>query len=260
MRLLTRIILLAAWVSFVSLAKADGYAPSGYKTGFATIQMLGADIYRSLDPSEKAIISSQPISFDTSAKPSVHLFLTTEGSSAVRGVYVSAGFIELVNQVAHAKAIDKVRRGYFSRYIDLVEKADGTIPPLPDRGNARFWTEDVLNEQFSNFNSIVGIVVATSVAEHCLGFYDQYRSASSSEEGAQINNYLTREEWERAYREGLENALNAGCMIEGFVPFFQAIDKMKPRPAWAACFLPDSVRFGSMRRQLVKLQKNFLKD
>lgn len=262
MRLLTRLVLLAAWVSIVSPAQASGYAPSGYKTGFATIQLLGADIYRSLDPSEKAFISSQPISFDTSERPSVQLFVTSEGSTPIRGVWVSAGFIELVNQVAHAKAIDKVRRGYFSRYIELLEKGGDAIPPLPDRENARYWTEDLLNEQFSNFNSIVGIVVAINVAEHCLGFYDKYRSTlgSSAGTGSPINNLLTRDEWEQSYREGLQNALNAGCMIEGFIPFFQALDKMKPRPAWAACFLPDNVRFGSMRRQLVKLQKNFLKD
>ena len=51
--------------------RADTYEPFDYKSGFSTIQTLGRDIYNSLEPAEKALLSPQPISLDTSRKPFV---------------------------------------------------------------------------------------------------------------------------------------------------------------------------------------------
>jgi hypothetical protein len=245
-----------------TLVWGDTYEPLDYRSGFTTIQALGRDIYGSLEGAEKAMIHPQPISLDTSRKPFVRLLHYTDGSETVRGVWVSQGFIDLVNQLAHAKAIDKKRKGYFAAYLKLLEMCGDPIPPLPDRDNPTYWTEGLLNEQFSNFNSIMGIVVGINLAEHYLGLYEKYEKEIKAEENdaPPLNKLIKADEWERAYRRGLNNAMLASCMTEGYLPVCEGLSHMKQRPIWANYFLPDGIRFESMRKDMVKLQRKFLSN
>ena len=225
-----------------------------YKTGYSSIMKLGKDLHAALKREHRHMIAEQPISIETNATPFARLLYFDEKPKPVRGVWISAGFIDLVNHVAHAEAIDRVERNYFERYMEvLAERSE--VPPLPDGKNARYWTEEVLNEQQSNFNSIVGFVVAVKLANHYLGHYDNHKAKLDE---APVNNLLTEEEWSTALRAGLHNALRAGCMIEGVVPFFSALDKMKKRPAWAGHFLPDRLKFSAFRREMEQMQKRFL--
>jgi hypothetical protein len=72
-----------------------------------------------------------------------------------------------------------------------------------------------------------------------------------------INNILTSKEWEDAFTRGVRNALEAGCTVEGVIPFFEAFDKMKVRPAWAVYFLPDNIKFAKMKKEIEKIQRKF---
>jgi len=233
-----------------------------YHADFASIQALGRDMHRSLSPGYQGLISPHPISLETSMSPSVRMLYQTDGTRAARGLWVSEGFIELVNRVAHALAIDKRHKGYFSRYMVHLENAASYAPPLPDGRNPDFWTPEMLNEQESNFNSIMGLVAGIGLAHHCRGHYDKYHSRlkDAAGEALPINNLVTRSEWEEAWREGMLNSLNAGCMSEGVMPFLDAIDRSKQRPSWAAWFIPDGVRFSSMRREMAKVQRQFLRQ
>ena len=239
---------------------ADSYNPLDYKSGFSTIQALGRDIHRSLDPSQRLIISEQPISLDTSPEPFARLLYHKDGDEIIRGVWISQGFVDLVNHLAHAQAIGRKHRGYFAKYLALVEKSRNGIPALPDRQNPEFWSDSVLNDQLSNFNSIVGIVVGIKLAQHYLGLYEKYEQQINAREGESIffNNLLTPEEWVASYSRGLQNAMQSGCMAEGFLPVCEGLSALKQRPSWVASFLPDEVRFDVMRRNMVKLQRKFL--
>jgi hypothetical protein len=233
-----------------------------YKTGYSSIMKLGKDVYNALKPAYRELISAQPISIETDPAPFVRLLYYDDEPKPVRGVWISAGFIDLVNNVAHARAIDTREKNYFKRYIDLLAQETGhkSLLPLPNDNNRRYWTDDMLNEQQSNFNSIVGMVVGIKLAHHYLGHYEKYKSRLADSKGLSvpITNLVTEKEWEDAFRSGVLNALNAGCMIEGVIPFFEAFDKMKVRPAWAAYFLPDNVKFSKMRKEMEKIQKRFL--
>ena len=47
-------------------------------------------------------------------------------------VSVSTGYIDLINHIAHAKAIDRIQRGYFSQYLArLAEQGDDENPADP---------------------------------------------------------------------------------------------------------------------------------
>jgi hypothetical protein len=258
--------IVAAVMTFLGAAPplgAQANSPDGliYKSGYSSMMKLGKDIYNALKGAERALVSPQPISVETDVTPFVRLLYYPEEPMPIRGVWISVGFIDLVNNVAHAKAIDTKQKGYFTRYIDVLARESGekSLQPLPNDTNPQYWTEDMLNEQLSNFNSIVGIVVAIKLAHHYLGQYDKYKDQLVDADGnvTPINNIITAREWDEAFAKGVRNALEAGCTIEGVIPFFEAFDKMKVRPAWAAYFLPDGVKFSKMKREMETIQRKF---
>ena len=94
--------------------------------------------------------------------------------SLTRQVKLSAGFIDLVNDISHAKAIDHVQPGFFDQYIrEPPSWPAPATPPLspPNIVEPRFWTEDILNDQMSFFNQTVGLIEAINLAHHYLGHY-----------------------------------------------------------------------------------------
>lgn len=240
-----------------------GQAPDGltYKTGYSSMMKLGKDIYNALKPQQREQISGQPISIDIESTPFIRLLYYPEEPKPIRGVWISAGFIDLVNNVAHAKAIDKIEKGYFARYIDILAQETGqnVLKPLPNDSNRAYWTEDMLNEQLSNFNAIVGVVVGINLAHHYLGYYDKYKDKLGDAAGhpVPITNLLTDKEWDEAFRLGVKNSLDAGYTIEGMLPFFEAMDKMKTRPPWVSYFIPDRVKFAKTKKDLEKIQRKF---
>jgi hypothetical protein len=257
------IFCLAAFALASPALLAQPNSPDGlqYKSGYSSMMKLGKDIYNALKGNERATISPQPISIETDVTPFVRMLFYPDEPKPIRGVWISAGFIDLVNNVAHAKAIDSKVKGYFAKYIEILSQETGekSLRPLPNDTNPAYWTEDMLNEQLSNFNSIVGIVVGIKLAHHYLGQYDKYkdRLVDASGNTIPINNVLTVPEWEQAFTRGVRNALEAGCTVEGVIPFFEAFDKMKVRPRWTVYFLPDNVKFGKMKREMEKIQRKF---
>jgi hypothetical protein len=169
-----------------------------------------------------------------------------------------------VNHVAHARAINTIQKGYWDKYIAslALESGESELKALPDDSNPKFWTENMLNEQQSNFNSIVGIVTGIVLAHHSLGHYDKYKEIIGEKDGKwgrPINEVLTDKEWEESYKTGLMISLRAGCFIEGAEPFYEAFDKMAVRPPWAIYFLPTKVKYSAkMKKDFKKLQADFL--
>lgn len=209
---------------------------------------LGRDLRAALPPKYREKIAVQPISIETDNQPFARLLYLKDGSKEVRGVWISAGFIDLVNHAAHAQAIDRRVDGYFRRYVELLEA--GGVPTLPEGDEATYWSEELLNEQRSNFNSIVGVVIGMKLANHYLGHYEQTEGTNQSALGAV--------EWEKAFLHGVHNALRAGCMTEGAAPFFESIDRMKARPAWVQDFIHPKVKFASVRPAMEAAQRDFL--
>jgi hypothetical protein len=236
-----------------------------YKTGYSAMMKLGRALYDQLDSKQKEMISSQPISMDVDMEPFVRMMYYPEGDAGgkpLRGVWISAGFIDLVNHVAHAKAIDRIQKGYFQKYVVQLSGETGQkeLKPLPDDSNSKYWSEDMLNEQQSNFNSIVGIVTGIKLAHHILGHFDKYKDQAMEKDGkpgVPINDLITDKEWEDAYKKGLAISLKGGCSIEGVIPFYEAFDKMQVRPPWAVYFLPNKVKFSKMKKDFEKYQKMF---
>jgi hypothetical protein len=133
------------------------------------------------------------------------------------------------------------------------------LKELPNLSNPKYWTEDVLNEQLSNFNQMVGAAVAIKLSHHYLGHYKKYASKLEDANGKNlpINSFLTPAEWDEAMRVGVRNALEAGMGIEGPKALFDCIDKMPKRPDWTLYFLPANAKVKVIKKEMEKIEKKF---
>lgn len=262
MRRTLRPALGVAVAGLLACRMAAGAAPIEglrYKTSFMSVRALGLDLYRSMRPKQREAVSSEPVSLETDVAPFVKVTEYPDEERPLRFVFVSAGFIDLMNNVAHAKAIDTVEKGYFQKYIVSLAQETGEkeLKPLPDLSNPAYWTDAVLNEQASNFNQMVGAIVAIKLAHHYLGHYKKYAARVEDAQGRRvaINSLLTEGEWGDALRAGVENALAAGLGIEGIAALFDAIGRMPQRPDWTAYFLPPKANVKAMQKTLAKLER-----
>ncbi len=232
-----------------------------YKTGYFQMVRLGRDIYRTMEPKYRKLISPEPVFLETDVTPFVRPVTYDDPDQPIRAVFVSAGFIDLVNNVAHAQAIDRLERGFFKRYIKILSSESGAreLRELPGLNNDEFWTEDVLDEQHSLYNQIVTAVIAIKLSHHYLGHYDKYKDQIENEFGKSIpiNNLLTDKEWEESLNLGIENALDSGIGVDGVKTLFEALDQMPVRPDWTAYFLPDNVKIKKVLKTLDKLEKKY---
>src|SRR5687767_11371247 len=85
-------------------AKAADPAPPFYKSGYSSVMKLGKDLYSALSPKDQEFVSPQPISIETEVAPTIRLLYFPEEPRPIRGVWISAGFIDLINNIAHAQA------------------------------------------------------------------------------------------------------------------------------------------------------------
>lgn len=243
--------------------QAEGVDGRKYKTGFAANVRLGMDIYKALKTKYKEYVHVQPVSLETEIMPYLRSVEETyEGEpKPMRMIFISVGFVDLVNNVAHAKAIDGTTKGYFQKYIVSLSQETGEeeMKELPDLSKAEYWTEDMMNEQLSNFNQMVGMVVAIELSHFYLGHFNKYKDKLKDANGkpVPINSLLTEAEWDESVKMGALNALNAGYGIEGVKALYDAIDKMPQRPAWTSYFLPTTIKVSKVKKSLEKLERDF---
>jgi hypothetical protein len=248
------------WVFLASMFHLNTEAEPNqpvYKTGYSTIMALGRALYGRLDAANQDFISSQPIVIDPDTKPFVRLFFEPDEPKPQRGVTISVGFVDLANHIAHAKAIDKIEKGYFDRYLKILatETGETALKDLPNDTNPAYWTDQMLDEQQSNFNSIVGAVVGMKLANHYLGYYEKYKGQLKDNDSAY--GLLDPKEWEKCVSSGIFNSLDAGYTVEGLLPFLEAFDKMPARPVWSQYFIPSAVRFAKTKKQIERIQADF---
>lgn len=241
-------------------AEEDGAAGTPkYATGYSATMKLGADLYSALKPKYREEISSQPISLETDVMPTVKPMEYPDEKKPMRMVFISVGFLDLINHVAHAKAIDKIEPGYFEKYVLSLaeEKGETSLKELPKISDKRFWTDDVMNEQLSNFNQMAGMLVAMNLSHFYLGHYKKYEEKlnADAKRGEIINNLLTSEEWDNSLKAGAAHALDCGFGVDGIKALYECINKMPKRPVWTVYFLPEKTNVSKTKSVLEKYEK-----
>jgi hypothetical protein len=240
---------------------ADVTPPAVYRNGFSMTIRLGRELSDALPAEFREQLDPQVVTLQMQDLPLVMPLDITEENHVLRQVSLSAGFIDLVNHIAHAKAIDHVQPGYFDQYIrnfDLLSASDAAAQP-PNIVDARFWTENIMNDQIGYFNQIISLVMAINLSHHYLGHCAKYSAklAGASDKPVPINSFLTPEEWAVSVKAGAVNALNCAMSTEGIRVLFAAIDEMPHRPEWTAFIIPQEVDIKGLNKQLERYEEDF---
>src|ERR1700683_2801757 len=235
--------------------------PRAYPSGFSIVIKLGDELYEALPANYSEQVAAQAIALQPQDSPVVAPIATPEDKRPIRQVCLSAGFIDLVNHICHAKAIDRIEPGFFDRYVKNVAElfAGDETAQAPNIVNPKYWTDDIINDQLSYFNQVIGLVTAINLSHHYLGHYAKYASnlTAPGEKTAPINNFLTTNEWDVSVRAGAVDALNCALATDGPRALFEAIDRMPKRPAWAAYIVPHQVDIKTLNKSLLAYETAF---
>jgi hypothetical protein len=253
-----------AVIFFAAVLSASGQAdapPRTYPSGFSVALDRGGDLYEALPAKFGNQLAPQPVALQPQDVPQITPIASTDENKVLRQVSVSAGFIDLVNHLSHAKAIDRVQPGFFDQYVQNLARAagDGFSVQLPGMVDPRFWQDDVINDQASYFNQMIGLMVAINLSHHYLGHFDKY-SAKMMGFGSKIvpiNDLLSHAEWEVSVKAGATDALNCALSTEGAKALFEAIDKMPKRPAWTEAIVPKDADLKKLNRELTEYETEF---
>src|SRR6266540_919829 len=153
---------------------ARAAAPKGtYEMGFRNVTNINADLVLALDPSKRRQVSPNTLLLGTVRLPCVASSPGANPNAPGEPVRITSSFIEFINRVAHAKAVDESERGFFLHYITrLTEDPRTTLAPdfnmlLPQRA----WSFNTMNRQASHFNQMVGGLLGIEHAHPYLGHY-----------------------------------------------------------------------------------------
>jgi hypothetical protein len=246
----------------LSAVAGDAGAPQRvYPSGFSVALERGGDLYEALPAKFGNQLAPQPIALQPQDVPQITPITSTDENKVLRQVSVSAGFIDLVNHLSHAKAIDRIQPGFFDQYVQNLARVAGddfTVQP-PSMVDPRFWKDDVINDQASYFNQMAGMMMAINLSHHYLGHYDKYapKMTGIGNKTVPINTLLTPAEWEVSVKAGATDALNCALATDGVKALFDAIDKMPKRPAWSEAIVPKDVDLKKLNKQLTQYESEF---
>jgi hypothetical protein len=222
---------------------------------------IESDLYNSLDDKYRNKLQAPPEGAVTLAARELAKAQNNDISRALGQASVSPSFVEFVNHIAHARAIDKIEPGFFDRYMAGLarETANGNPPEAPEITEGRYWTDDVMNDQASYFNQMLGMTMAINLSHHYLGDFDKYAGQMQSANIGTVNNFLTPREWEKAVRAAAVNSLNCAFGTEGAKALYGAIDRMPSRPTWTAYFVPQNTDLKKLNNELGKYEVSFFR-
>lgn len=244
-----------------SAASAPSAAPVQhvYPSGVEVAVSIGSDLYNSLDKKYRSKLQEPPICVVPGNAPEMAPVANTAEDKTMGQLSVSVGFVNLINHIAHALAVDRIQPGYFNQYMTYLATptADGTTPEPPDILADRCWTDDVMNDQASYFNQMMGMTMAINLSHHYLGEFNKYAGQAQPGKPVVINNYVTSSEWDTEIRAAVENSLDCAYATEGVKALFSAIDKMPHRPAWTAYVVPQNIDIQRLNKRLAKYEVAF---
>lgn len=252
---------IVTWMASGAGLPAATPAPQFYETGYADIVEFTSDLHRALASEQRRQFHPFPVLLENVKTPLAQPRAYFDGSNSLQAVHISPGFIDLMNSISHAKAIDDVQKGFFKTYVERLGLETGFELPrsVQEILQAKAWSLETKNYQMSRFNQMVGAVIAIEMAHQYLGHYQKYAGQLIDAHGAPvaINRLVTPEEWHQAVLEGAQRALDCGLGVEGLEVLYESIGGMAKRPAWTIYFLPEKAKVSRIKRDLDKLERDF---
>lgn len=235
-----------------------------YNSDFSVVLDQGGALYDALPQKYGNQLASHPVTLQPQDFPQITPICSAADSKVMKQVSISAGFVSLINHLAHAKAIDHVQPGFFDQYVQNLARltaTDASVPP-PDIVDANFWKDDIMNDQSSYFNQMVGYMIAINLSHHYLGHFDKYAAQMTGPGNklVPINDLLSPAEWEASVRAAAVDSLTCALATDGASTLFQAIDEMPQRPSWTDSILPKTVNVKKLNEKLADYQAAFRRD
>lgn len=237
-----------AWFVTLSGAVAGDQVSSpaepGYETGLTNLMQVVEEL------DEK---SQQPIYLEKEETPVLTVAASRGGDGGPGTVCFSKGFVDLVNYMAHAKAVDEQKKGVLRGYVEHLAGRTSAVPvppafPSPEKA----WTSDTINSQMGFFNQIGAGLIAVEMACVQLGYSRKYAGqlAVAGAMPASLSQSLSPADWRMAVLTGATNAVLKGYFTPGLAAFYQALDDMKTKPSWLHYFVPPGVKLSKMASDL----------
>jgi len=261
---MTRLLRCVVVGTALAMAVLVQAAEPAYKNGQKEALEISVELIKALDKKYLGYLKAQPLKFVEAPQPILRLADEPGTGGRKVGVLVmSTGFIELLNRVAHAKAIDRQKKGYFLNYIRSWP-VDGSVqaaPPLPDASNPAYWSDEMIDQQTTFFYQMAGVAMGIQMANFYLGQYEKYagKLAADPEHPQPLNRFLAANEWQNALAAGVKNALDCAYGISGIAALYECVDGMPKRPEWTLFFIPEPsvVKVTKLKSDLTKLEKQF---
>lgn len=254
-------IVVATWLIACSpvFAVTANTNPHIYPSGMKVALQIGSDLYDSLDAKYRNKLETPAVCTMETETPQIALLTTNDDNKTLAQVSISEGYVDLINHIAHAKAVDKVQPGFFDQYMSALgaQSASGHPMHAADITEDRFWTDDVINDQASYFNQMMGMTIAMSLSHQYLGQFNKYAGQMQAAKLDTINDLLTTSEWEKGVKAAAANSLSCALGTEGGKALFDAIGKMTQRPAWTNYLLPQNIDTKRLNKQLAKYEVAF---
>jgi hypothetical protein len=244
-----------------ALAEPNTAKTPGYQNGFPTVVKIAGELCLALEQANHKRLGTRPVVLAEGKVPS---FGAASSPDRARGDYtltISAGCVELLNGLAHAKALDEVQPGYFKSYTGLLgrDKAAPCPPVAQHIPESLAWKDDLLNHQAGTFNQMAGALIAIELAHQYLGHYRKYSAQLADSAGHPVpnNSRLTEKEWREAVLKGARNSLDCGLGVDGLRCLLSAFDQMSHRPEWSTWFVHARANVAKLDRELAAIEREF---
>jgi hypothetical protein len=255
--------IVAAALSGPGPARAGDVPKVGYETGLENIRKIAGELHVALDPKSQKAVEATPHYVESIKTPCIAPVEIQAGPQAQKTVEISAGFIDLINALSHAKALSESGNDYLKSYAARLASANDNLPAVTEGLSAeKAWGFDTMNAQAGQFNQMAGALLAIDLAHHYLGHYKKYSAqlAMSGSAGAPpppISQLVTEKEWRDAVLKGAKNALDCGLGVDGLKNVFDCMEAMPSRPAWSAYIVPPKVNLSKLNKDLQRLENDF---
>jgi hypothetical protein len=250
---------LIGFLFLLNSAQAVTNTPAhAYPCGMDVALKIGHDLVASLEPKFRNLLSPETISVEQSDAPIVApIDANRRGYS--RQISVSTGFVDLLNHIAHAKAIDHIQPGYFSQYVAALARQHASETPIqpPHLDNPRYWTDAVMQEQVNFFNQMVSITLALNLSHLYLDHYDKYAVKMTDGRAYPVTYFIASDEWQASVKYATLNSLDCALPTEGAEALFDCIDQLPRHPTWADYILPQTVNIKKLNKQLAEYEHDY---
>jgi hypothetical protein len=252
-------LLIAGWLSFLTSAQAATNTTAHiYPCGEEIALKIGHDLVATLDAKFQSTFMPEAIAIQYSDTP-VMMSLPRNRPGTLRQVTVSTGFIDLLNHMAHAKAIDRIKPGYLSQYVaGLARQGVNENPVAPANINDdHYWSDAVMQDQVSLFNQMISMTLALNLSHLYLDHYDKYAMQAMDGRTLAINNVITATDWQASVKCAALNSLDCALPGAGAEALFDCIDRLPRHPVWADYIVPQGVNIKKLNQQLAQYEHDY---